>query len=193
MPHSPAIVVNTLTRSFAIGISAGMRTMMPGAVVTWQIADGGLKRGAGPVWSFLRRDGTRKVALVTAVGELVGDKLPITPSRIEGNAGRGRLVIGAMMGGLVASGLGARSGGLVIAVATGALGGAVGSYGGFYARKAIVKQYSLPDLPVALVEDAFSYALARLAVAQKIQAVRVTRRLRHEQSSVDREDVPGDE
>lgn len=168
MPHTPAIVIDTLIRSFAFGISAGMRTMMPGAVLTQQLADDGLKRGSGPVWSFLRRDGTRKVALVSAVGELVGDKLPVTPNRIEGNAGRGRLVIGAVMGGLVASGVGARSGGLVIAVATGALGGAVGSYGGFYARKAIVEQYGLPDLPVALIEDAFSCALARLAVAREL-------------------------
>ncbi len=168
MPHSPAIIVNTLTRSFAIGISAGMRTQMPGAVLTWQLADGGLSRGSGPVWPLLRRGGSRKVATVMALGELVGDKLPMTPDRISGYAGMGRLVFGTVMGGLVASGVGARSGGLIVAAATGALGAAVGSYGGYWARRSIVGQYGLPDLPVALVEDAFSYALARLAVAREL-------------------------
>lgn len=168
MPHSPAIIVNTLTRSFAIGISAGMRTQMPGAVLTWQLANGGLNRGRGPVWSLLGRKGTRNVATVMAVGELVGDKLPMTPDRISGNAGIGRLVFGTSMGALVASGVGARSGGLVIAAAAGAVGGAVGSYGGYWARRSIVGQYGLPDLPVALIEDAFAYALARLAVARRL-------------------------
>lgn len=168
MPHTPATIANTLTRSFAIGISAGMRTQIPGAVLTWQLASGGLNRGSGPVWSLLRRGGTRNIATVMAFGELVGDKLPMTPDRISGNAGIGRLVFSTVMGGLVASGVGARSGGLGIAAATGAIGGAVGSYGGYWARKSVVGQYGPPDLPVALIEDAFSYALARLAVAREL-------------------------
>jgi len=168
VPHSPRIIVDTLTRSFAIGISAGMRTQMPAAVLTQQIADGGLGRGSGPVWSLLRQPRSRWVALALAGGELVGDKLPITPNRIDGGAGIARLVSGATMGALVASGIGARSGGLAFAAAAGLLGGAVGSYGGFNARKSIVERYGLPDLPVALVEDAFSYTLSRLAVAREL-------------------------
>ncbi len=168
MPHSSGIIANTLTRSFAIGISAGMRTQMPGAVLTQQLADGGLDRGSGRVWSLLRRPRSRWVALALAGGELVGDKLPFTPNRIDDGAGIARLVSGAAMGTLVASGVGTRSGGLLFATATGLLGGAVGSYGGYYARKSIVERYDLPDLAVALVEDAFSYTLARLAVARQL-------------------------
>ena len=168
MPHAPWIIANTLTRSFAIGISAGMRTQMPAAVLTRQLADGGLERGRGPIWSLLRRPGSRWVSLALASGELVGDKLPVTPNRIDGGAGIARLVTGAAMGALVASGVGTRSGGLLFAAATGALGGAVGSYGGYFARKSIVERYGLPDLPVALVEDTFSYTLARLAVAREL-------------------------
>ena len=168
MPHNRAIIVNTLTRSFVIGVSAGMRTQLPGAVLTSHLANGGLNRGHGPVWSLLRRGGSRKVATALALGELVGDKLPMTPDRISGNAGLGRLLFGTIMGGLVASGVGARSGGLLLAAATGTVGGAVGSYGGYWARKSITGQYGLPDLPVALVEDAVAFSLARLAVAREL-------------------------
>lgn len=166
--HSPGIIANTLVRTFAIGISAGMRSQMPGAVLTQALRSGNLGRGRGPVWSALRRPVSSRIALAMAGGELVGDKLPFVPSRIEGAAGLARLVTGATMGALLASGLGARSGGLAFAAVSGAAGAAVGSYGGYFARKGVTEQYGLPDLSVALVEDLGAFTIARLAVAKQL-------------------------
>ena len=168
MVHSPRIVLNTLARTFAIGVASGLRSQMPVAAVAWQRADGGLKRGNGPVWSALDSPATRWIATALAVGEVVGDKLPMTPNRIDGAAKYGRIGIGAIAASLVASGLGARSGGLLIAALSGALGATAGTYGGFHARQGVKTQYDLPDLPVALIEDITALTIARLAVARKL-------------------------
>lgn len=168
MPHSRRIIANTLVRTFAVGLSAGMRTQLPGAVIVQAVADGGLGRGRGPIWSALRRPASRPITLALAGGELVGDKLPITPDRIAGSAGIMRLLTGAAMGALLASGLGARSGGLAVAALSGTAGAAAGSWGGFFARKGVKDAYGFPDLPIALIEDVAAYAIARLAVAREL-------------------------
>ncbi|CAA9579193.1 MAG: hypothetical protein AVDCRST_MAG33-3414 [uncultured Thermomicrobiales bacterium] len=168
MPHSTRIIVNTLTRTFAIGIAAGLRSQVPGAALTQALRDGNLGRGRGRLWSTLRRDRSRQIALVSMVGEMVGDKLPVTPSRTEAPSNIGRIGIGAVSGALVASGLGARSGGLVFAALSGAAGAVVGTWGGYHARKGIVESSGLPDLPIALVEDIAAVTIARLAVAREL-------------------------
>lgn len=167
MPHSRRIIADTLVRTVAIGISAGMRSQMPGALLTQALAEGNVSRGRGPIWTALRRPASRRVGLLLATGELVADKLPFTPSRIEGVAGIARLITGAAMGGLLASGLGGKSGGVVFAAASGVAGAAVGSYGGYFARRGITERYGFPDLPIALVEDVAAFSIARLAVASK--------------------------
>lgn len=168
MPHSTRIVIDTLTRTFAIGIAAGLRSQVPGAALTQALADGRINRGRGRLWTVLRRDTSRRIALVSAIGEIVGDKLPMTPSRIDGPARYARIGGGAVMGALVASGLGARSGGLAFAALSGAAGAVAGTWGGYHARKGIVESSGLPDLPIALVEDVAAVAIARLAVAREL-------------------------
>ena len=168
MPHSPRIILDTLARSFAIGIAAGLRSQVPGAALTQALAEGKLPRGRGAIWATLRRKSSRRLALVSAVGEMVGDKLPMTPPRITPPSSFGRIGIGAVMGALVASGLGARSGGLVFAALTGAAGAVIGTWGGYHARKGLVEATGVPDLPVALLEDVTAVTIARLALAREV-------------------------
>lgn len=168
MPHSPRIVAHTLVRTFVAGIATGLRSQIPAAVIVQSLPDGNLARGDGPIWLALRQPASRWVTLALAGGELVGDKLPMTPNRIDGLGGPFRIGTGATIGTLVASGLGAKSGGLAFAALSGAAGAAVGTYVGFFARTGITARYGLPDLPVALVEDVCAYALARLAIAKEL-------------------------
>jgi uncharacterized membrane protein len=46
----------------------------------------------------------------------------------------------------------------------GAAGGAAGSFAGYQARGYVTSTYGVPDLPVALVEDAVAFGIAERAV-----------------------------
>lgn len=168
MPPSPKIIVDTLTRSFGIGIATGLRSQAPGLALALAARDGGLARGSGPLWTAIRSDRAVPVAALALLGESVGDKLPITPSRLAGGSPIFRLLSGAGAGALIANGLGARSGGLPFAALAGAAGAAVGTWGGYHARHAIVQATGLPDLPFALIEDVTAWTVARLATARQL-------------------------
>ncbi len=85
-----------------------------------------------------------------AVAELVADKLPSTPSRTAPPGLIARIVTGALTGACVgiAGGQSAIAGALL-----GAAGGVAGCFGGYQARKRLVKSLGSPDIYVALVED----------------------------------------
>src|SRR5262249_13299731 len=99
------------------------------------------------------------VAIVTllAAGELVGDKLPTTPSRTAPAGLGARLVTGAITGGAIAGGVGA---------ALGAVGALIGTFGGYQARTGLVRALGTPDLPIALLEDAIAIAGSMWAVSR---------------------------
>jgi uncharacterized membrane protein len=95
------------------------------------------------------------LAAVAASGELVADKLPRTPSRLEPLPLAGRVLLGALSGGLYARSRGSQ----VVVPALIAAGAAVAtSYGGAIWRD----RASRRDLgvPAALIEDAAAVVLA---------------------------------
>lgn len=138
-----------------LGVSTGLRSFTPLAVTAWFARMGRLPLSGS--WSWIGHRAAVGLLTVAAVGEYVGDKLPNTPSRVSPVALVGRLVCGGLVGAIVASTLRRPVAG---GVALGALGAAAGAYGGYYARKSLTHGAGLPDLPVALVEDALSITLA---------------------------------
>ena len=133
---------------FAIGVFSGLRALSPIAVVCWLAL---LHRLPLTGWaSFVGS----KVAVVLfslgAVGELISDKLPKTPSRLKQPGFSIRIVMGGLCGLVLAS---AGSFSLVGGALLGAIGAVAGSYLGYFARSRITGNFGLPDLPVALVED----------------------------------------
>jgi uncharacterized membrane protein len=113
--------------------------------------------------SFMAAPATAYIFTVLAFAELIGDKLPFTPSRLTIGPLGARLVSGAICGGALAAPGGQ---GLATGAVVGAIGGLAGSFAGFHARRAGTAAKVLPPVAVALIEDAIAIGLAILAVSR---------------------------
>ena len=164
MPHSRELIVNTLARTFTIGVAAGLRSQTPAAMLALAARDGHLPKRHGPVWHWLDSEAGQRAALLGMIGETVADKLPFVPARIQNGGQFFRMGAGAGAGALLTSGLGGRSGGIIFGAVAGAAGAAVGTYAGYYGRREVCRTFGWPDLPVAAIEDVTALALARVAV-----------------------------
>ena len=139
-----------------LGVSTGLRSFTPLAVTAW-FARAGKLPVTGTWASWIRHPVAVGLFTAAALGEYVGDKLPNTPSRTAPGPLAGRLILGGLVGAIVAAAFrrpAARG------VALGVLGAAVGAFGGFYARGGLTKGAGLADLPVAITGDAAAIALA---------------------------------
>jgi uncharacterized membrane protein len=102
-----------------------------------------------------------KVKLVfrlLSVGELIADKLPKTPSRIDPGPLTGRIVSGAAVGYVLCRHAGKS---VWLGALLGGAAAVAGSYGGYYGRKMLGEKLHLPDPIVALAEDALGVGLGR--------------------------------
>jgi len=139
--------------AFLIGVIAGLRSMTAPAVVSWGARLGWLHLEGTPL-AFLGSPITSYILSALALGELIADKLPTTPSRKTLAPFMGRIGTGALSG----AAIGAASGGLLGGLIAGALGGAVGTLGGYEFRSRLVKAIGGKDLPVAILEDVIAIA-----------------------------------
>ena len=147
-------------RAALLGVVAGMRSQLPGALLAWRASKGRLPHTPGGPGSVLRRRGSVPLTTLAAVGELVSDKLPRTPSRLEDGPFLGRLTLGAAAG----SGVAAAFGGSRIAGALlGAAGAAAGSVAGHRLREFAVARTGISDTVWAFVEDGLAITLGLAA------------------------------
>ncbi len=107
--------------------------------------------------SPLRWLGTPKAATlfkVLALGEIGGDKLPFTPSRIAPGPLFGRI----LSGGLSGAGLCAADGkSLQTGAVIGALGAVAGAYAFYHLRRSLGQKLPVPDPVLGAVEDVLAY------------------------------------
>jgi uncharacterized membrane protein len=89
-----------------------------------------------------------------AAGEIVGDKLPMTPPRVQGPGLVGRVVSGALSGRVSGGARGARVGAAFALAAT---------YPSQALRSAIVSRTGVPDIAIAIPEDLLAAAAAAAA------------------------------
>lgn len=147
-------------RSVALGLVTGMRSQLPTALLAWRQSRGDLPEGvAGPARFFNRRGAVPLTAL-TAIGELIGDKLPKTPSRLEEGSFVGRLTLGATSGAAIAVAFGRSR---VVGGLLGSIGAAAGSVLGSQFRTAVSERTDVPDWVWGLVEDATAVAIGLIA------------------------------
>ncbi len=94
-------------------------------------------------------------AILGAVGELIADKLPATPSRL----GAAPLAFRVVSGGWSAVTLSAGNR-TVGPWLLGALGATVGANAGYWLRRKLARSFAIPDFPLALAEDAIALSIA---------------------------------
>jgi len=148
--------------AFLIGVIAGLRTMTAPAVVAWAANRHWLNLHNSPL-SLMGSTAAVAVFTVLALGELVVDKLPSTPSRTKLLGLIGRSVLGALSGAAVAaSGAQSIAPGAVLGVA----GAIVGAFGGYEIRQRLVRALKVPDFVIALIEDTVAIAGGLLIVSR---------------------------
>jgi len=141
-----------------IGIIAGLRAMTAPAAISLAAHFGLL--GLGGTWlAFLGNPFTPWIFLILAIGELITDQLPSTPSRTVPVQFITRVLSGALTGGAV----GVVTGPLWIGAIIGAVGAVIGTLGGRAARAKIATAFG-KDRPAALIEDAVAIGGAVLIV-----------------------------
>jgi uncharacterized membrane protein len=147
--------------AFLIGVIAGLRSLTAPAVVSWAARLGWLH--VENTWlAFLGFAATPYIFSVLAIGELIADKLPNTPSRKAPPGFITRIVTGGLSG----AALGASGGSWMVGLAAGVVGAIAGTLGGYEFRGRLVKATGGKDLPIALLEDAIAIGGALLLVSR---------------------------
>ena len=149
-----------LVLAFLIGVVSGLRALTAPAAVSWAARLGLLKLEGTPL-AFMGYAATPYIISLLAIGELINDKLPKTPSRKVPPQFIARVVTGALSGAT----LGAGSGALVLGLVCGAIGAVAGTLGGASARGALSRAFG-KDLPAALIEDMVAILLALFVVTR---------------------------
>jgi uncharacterized membrane protein len=149
-----------LVLTFLIGVVAGLRALTPLAVVAWaaRINEWPL---IGTHLAWMGNAIMPWVFSVLALGELVTDKLPSTPSRKVPPQFIARVFSGALCGAVI----GAAEDSVAIGAVAGAVGAVVGTLGGAAVR-AKLSAAIRNDLTAALIEDVVAIGLAVAVVTQ---------------------------
>jgi uncharacterized membrane protein len=147
--------MSTYVLAFLIGVVTGLRSMTPLAAVSWAARLGWLNLENTP-FAFLGFAVTPYILSVLAIGELINDKLPKTPSRKTPLPFAARVGMGALCG----AAMGAPGQALIGGLLAGALGGVAGTLGGYEFRSRLVKATGGKDLPIALLEDVIAICAA---------------------------------
>jgi uncharacterized membrane protein len=143
-----------LILAFLIGVVAGLRSLTAPAVVAWAAHRDWINLHNTPL-SFLGSAAAVVIFTLLAVAELVVDQLPSTPSRTKPPGLIARIILGGLSGAAVAA-AGAQS--IALGAVLGVAGGIAGAFAGYEVRTRLVKALKLPDLIIALAEDAVAIA-----------------------------------
>jgi uncharacterized membrane protein len=142
-----------------IGIIAGLRAMTAPAAVSWAAHLGWLNLAPTSL-AFLGYAFTPWIFTVLALGELVTDQLPTTPSRTVPVQFGTRILVGALTG----AAIGAHGGSLATGAIAGIIGAVIGTLGGRAARGKLAAAFG-QDRPAAIIEDLVAIIGAYLIVA----------------------------
>ena len=139
-----------LLLAFGIGVVAGLRSLTAPAVVAWAAHKNWLHL-QNTTLAFMGSTAALVIFIVLAIGELVADQLPFTPSRIKPPGLIARIALGGLCGAAlaVAGGQSLPAGGIL-----GAIGGVAGAFGGYQVRTGLVRALRVPDFVIACLEDA---------------------------------------
>lgn len=142
-----------------IGVVAGLRAITAPAAVSWAARLGWLDVSQTGL-AFLGSAVTAWILTVLALGELIADQLPTTPSRTVPIAFGTRILTGGLSG----AAIGAAGGALVVGSIGGIIGAVIGTLGGRALRARLAATFGR-DRPAAFIEDAIAVGGAFLIMA----------------------------
>lgn len=145
-------------RTAVLGFVAGLRSIMPLAVLAAHLQREGpdIADGGWVIEGLASGPGAGLLGLA-AIGEVIADKLPVVPARVDPLPLAGRVIFGGCVGAFTSLAEGRASD-------RGALIGALASLAGAVAGYAFRVHAPGPPLVVALVEDVLGFGLASWAV-----------------------------
>jgi uncharacterized membrane protein len=138
-----------LLLAFLIGVVAGLRSLTAPAVLAWAAHHNWLNLHNTPL-SFMTSTVAVAIFLLLAIGELIADQLPSTPSRTKPPGLIARIVLGGLCGAGIAA---AGSQSLGLGAVLGIVGALAGTFGGYQARSGLGKALKVPDIVIAILED----------------------------------------
>lgn len=145
-------------KAAGLGAISGLRSMAGPAAVSRAVANGQLGDLKGTPFEALGSSKVSSTLTVLEVGELLGDKLPMVPSRTSVPPLLGRAASGALVGvTLFVSGERRPAAGALLGATT----ALVAAYAGEYLRAYASEKTGVPDLIFALLEDGIVLFTAR--------------------------------
>ncbi len=151
--YAPATSAEPLSdahhRATWLGFVTGLRSMTPAALLV----------------RTSEKPSPALIALTSflAAGEIIADKLPVTPSRLSSGPLMGRIVFGALAGALVSRRFNQA---LLDGAIRGALGAVAGSIAGYVYRTLASQGLNFPDFVGAIVEDGVAITIGLNAVSK---------------------------
>lgn len=153
--NAATIFNKTLLLSAGAGFLAGMRSMMPTAFLSYYFSNTHQFYIPKP-FRFLTSSKAPLITTALAAGEVIADKLPFTPNRINSGPLIGRTVSGAFAGAAIQK---VKQENVVAGLIAGAAGAVASSYIFYYARTKGRKKIKAARLSAAFTEDALAIGL----------------------------------
>ena len=155
----------SVRRALALGAISGLRSASGPAFVGRAAGRGDMDL-EGTRLAFLGRPLLSKALTLAQLGEMVGDKLPATPSRTSWPPLLGRAVSGGLVGAAVFVSEGGRA-------TTGAILGSsaavAAAFAGENLRSLVVSASGLPDVGVGVAEDAVVLVTGSRAIPKPVR------------------------
>jgi uncharacterized membrane protein len=152
-------------KAVSLGAISGLRSLSGPAFVSRAASRGGMNLDGTPL-AFLGSPRLSKVLILMELGELIGDKLPTTPSRTIWPPLLGRAASGGLVGAAAFVSEGQRA-------ATGAILGSsaavAAAFAGENLRALAVEKSGLPNPGVAIVEDALVVFVGSRATSKVVR------------------------
>jgi uncharacterized membrane protein len=147
--------------ALAIGVVAGLRSMIAPALVAWAAHLGWINL-QGTTVAWMSSTGAVVIFSLMALGELLGDKLPFAPKRTQPLPLSARIVLGGFCGLCLSA---AMHRPLFPATIVGAIGGFAGAFAGYRLRRWLVRNLHTRDRVIAVAEDLIALGIAILIVS----------------------------
>jgi uncharacterized membrane protein len=141
-----------------IGAVAGLRSMLAPAMVGRALENDGAA-GHGLAGRALASPASGLLLPVLAAAELLADKLPMIPARITPAPLLARAISGAFAASALAAERGPRRRSRIVPALVGAASAVGAAFAGYHLRRWVRRRSGLPDVVVAVVEDAAAVAL----------------------------------